>query len=113
MGNLVWRTHHITGKMTLHQGIDLVADFEAVYAVMDGMVGKAGYDLRSGFYIRLIHSPFCTSSYAHLSTIKVKEGEIIKAGEVIGMSGNSGTSTGPHLHFWIQFTNTAIKKLAN
>ena len=93
----------------LHQGIDLRANFEPVYAVMDGTVGKAGYDQHSGFYIRLIHSPFFTTSYAHLSAIKVKEGEIIKAGEVIGISGNSGTSTGPHLHFRIQYTNPSIK----
>jgi murein DD-endopeptidase len=97
--------HPITGKPTLHQGIDLRANFEPVYAVMDGMVEKAGYDQRSGFFIRLIHSPFCTSSYAHLSAIKVKEGAIIKAGDVIGISGNSGTSTGPHLHFRINNTN--------
>ena len=105
-----WRMHPITGKMTLHQGIDLRADFEPVYAVMDGIVEKAGYDQRSGFFIRLIHSPFCTSIYAHLSVIKVKEGAIIKAGEVIGISGNSGTSTGPHLHFRIYYADTPNKK---
>lgn len=105
-----WRIHPVTGKPTQHQGIDLRADFEPVYAVMDGMVRKAGYDQRSGFYIRLIHSPFITSSYAHLSDIKVKEGAIIKAGDVIGISGNSGTSTGPHLHFRVDYTNVTIKK---
>jgi murein DD-endopeptidase len=105
-----WRMHPITGKLTLHQGIDLRAYFEPVYAVMDGTVGKTGYDQRSGFYIRLIHSPFCMTSYAHLSVIKVKEGVIIKAGEVIGISGNSGISSGPHLHFKILHTNTAIEK---
>lgn len=108
-----WRMHPVTGKLTLHEGIDLRADFEPVYTVMDGAVGKAGYDNRSGFYIRIIHSPFITTSYAHLSAFKVKEGDIIKAGDVIGISGNSGRCTGPHLHFRIQFTNTAIKNLAN
>lgn len=102
--------HPVTGKLSLHQGIDLRADFEPVYAVMDGMVEKAGYDDKSGFYIRLIHSPFVTISYAHLSVIKVKEGEIINAGDIIGISGNSGTSTGPHLHFRILYTNKSIKK---
>jgi murein DD-endopeptidase MepM/ murein hydrolase activator NlpD len=105
-----WRIHPVTGKLTLHQGIDLRADFEPVYSVMDGKVEKAVYDQRSGFYIRLVHSPFCTTSYAHLSVIKVKEGEKIKAGEVIGISGNSGTSTGPHFHFRIHYTNTSIIK---
>lgn len=99
------RVHPLTGKWTLHQGIDLRAYFESVYAVMDGVVGKAGYDERSGFFIRLIHSPQITSSYAHLSEIKVKEGEAVKAGQVIGISGNSGTSTGPHLHFRIYYTS--------
>ena len=69
--------HPVKGKMTLHQGIDLRADFEQVYAVMGGMVEKVGYDNRSGFFIRLIHSPFVITSFAYLSIIKVKEGEII------------------------------------
>lgn len=101
--------HPVTGKLTMHQGIDLRADFEPVYAVMDGVVEKVGYDNLSGFFIRLIHSPFVSTSNAHLSEIKVKEGAIIKAGKVIGVSGNSGTSTGPHLHFRIQYINTSIK----
>jgi murein DD-endopeptidase MepM/ murein hydrolase activator NlpD len=71
---------------------------------MDGLVEKAGYDERSGFFIRLIHSHLIISSYAHLSDIKVKEGEGVKAGQDIGISGNSGMSTGPHLHFNIHYT---------
>jgi murein DD-endopeptidase MepM/ murein hydrolase activator NlpD len=76
---------------------------------MDGMVEKVGYDYRSGFYNRLVNSPFLTTSYAHLSDIKLKEGAIIKAGEVIGISGNSGTSTGPHLHFRIYYATTSTQ----
>lgn len=71
---------------------------------------KAGHDQRSGFFIRLIHSPFITISYAHLSDIKMKEGDIIKAGYVIGISGNSVANTGPHLHFRIYYTDTPNKK---
>jgi murein DD-endopeptidase MepM/ murein hydrolase activator NlpD len=103
------RVHPVTGKLTLHQGIDLRAYFEPVFAVMDGLVEKAGYDERSGFFIRLNHSPLLKSSYAHLSEIKVKEGEAAHAGQVIGISGNSGTSTGPHLHFKIRYTFDASK----
>jgi murein DD-endopeptidase MepM/ murein hydrolase activator NlpD len=99
-----WRMHPLSGKWTNHHGIDLRAYFEPVFAVMDGLVEKAGYDERSGFYIRLNHSPFITSSYAHLSDIKVREGATIKAGDIIGISGNSGTSTGPHLHFKIRYS---------
>lgn len=91
-------------------GDRFTAEFEPVYAVMDGMVGKEGYDELSGFYIRLIHSPFIPISYAHLSAIKVKEREIIKAGDLIGISGNSVTSSGPHFHFWIQYKKKTIKK---
>jgi murein DD-endopeptidase MepM/ murein hydrolase activator NlpD len=71
---------------------------------MDGVVGKVGYDQRSGFFIRLNHSPQITSSYAHLSEMKVTEGETVQAGQVIGISGKSGTSTGPHLHFKIRYS---------
>jgi murein DD-endopeptidase MepM/ murein hydrolase activator NlpD len=105
-----WRMHPLTGKRTLHQGIDLRAYFEPVYAIMDGLVEKAGYDKRSGFFIRLNHSPLLKSSYAHLSEIKAKEGEAVQAGQVIGTYGSSGTSTGPHLHFRIYFTGNVPKK---
>lgn len=109
-----WRMHPLTGKWTNHHGIDLRAYFEPVFAVMAGVVGKIGYDERSGFFIRLIHSPQITSSYAHLSEIKVKEGESIQPGQVIGISGNTGNSAGAHLHFRIHynqpFGNMEIKK---
>jgi murein DD-endopeptidase MepM/ murein hydrolase activator NlpD len=97
-------THPLSGKWTQHHGIDLRAYFEPVFAVMDGVVGMAGYDERYGFFIRLNHSPLLKSSYAHLSEIKVKEGEAVHAGQVIGISGNSGNSTGPHLHFKIRYS---------
>lgn len=105
-----WRMHPLTGRRTLHQGIDLRAYFEPVYAIMDGLVEKAGYDERSGFFIQLIHPPSITSSYAHLSEMKVKEGETVQAGQVIGISGNSGTSTAPHLHFRVLYLHTGASK---
>ena len=58
---------------------------------------------------KLVYSRTLTSSYAHIWEIKVKESEAIRAGQVIGISGNSETSTGPHLHSRIHDTNTAIK----
>lgn len=97
-----WRTHPIMGKRMFHHGIDLRADFEPVYAVMDGIVQESGYSQRSGMYIRIVHFSTLGSSYAHLSKIDVKKGQLVKAGDIIGISGNSGISTAPHLHFRIQ-----------
>lgn len=97
-----WRTHPIMGQRMFHHGIDLRADFEPVYAVMDGIVQESGYNQRSGMYIRIVHFSTLGSSYAHLSKIEVKTGQLVKAGDIIGISGNSGISTAPHLHFRIQ-----------
>jgi murein DD-endopeptidase MepM/ murein hydrolase activator NlpD len=96
-----WRIHPVTGIRALHQGIDMRACYESVYAVMEGVVESLGFDDRSGIWIRLRHVDGIKSSYAHLSRLMVKKGETVTAGQVIGISGNSGSSTGPHLHFRI------------
>jgi murein DD-endopeptidase MepM/ murein hydrolase activator NlpD len=96
-----WRTHPIIGKCMFHRGIDLRANYEPVYAIMDGIVLESGYNQRSGMYIRLFHYSKVSSSYAHLSTTRVKKGQLVKVGEIIGISGNSGASNAPHLHFRI------------
>jgi murein DD-endopeptidase MepM/ murein hydrolase activator NlpD len=96
-----WRQHPVNGQLMLHNGIDLRAYYETVYAVMDGVVEGMGYDKVSGNWIRLRHPNGMQSSYAHLSEIKVRKGHQVQSGDSIGMSGNTGRSTGPHLHFRI------------
>jgi murein DD-endopeptidase MepM/ murein hydrolase activator NlpD len=98
-----WRQHPVNGQLMLHNGIDLRAYYEAVYAVMDGVVEGTGYDTVSGNWIRLRHPNGMQSSYAHLSEIKVRKGQQAQSGESVGMSGNTGRSTGPNSHFRFNF----------
>ena len=94
------RTHPIFGGRKLHNGADLKANYEKVYSVLDGIVTAAGWDAKGGGnYIKVKHSNSFVTSYLHLSEIYYKVGEFVKAGFIIAKSGNSGNSTGPHLHF--------------
>ena len=94
------RTHPIFGGQKLHNGADLKANYEKVSAVLDGKIIDAGFDSKGGGnYIKIKHSNYFVTSYLHLSEIYYKVGEWVNAGFIIAKSGNSGNSTGPHLHF--------------
>lgn len=91
------RKDPFTGEWRMHNGIDLYAENDEVYAMLAGTVKKVGYDSRSGNYVILQHGEY-TISYCHLSAITVKENTPVLAGDVVGITGNTGRSTGEHLH---------------
>ncbi|CUU69691.1 M24/M37 family peptidase [Campylobacter hyointestinalis] len=101
-----WRSHPILNKKEFHQGVDLRADIGTpIYAPADGVIEFAGYN-NSGFgYLVIIEHNFgFKTRFAHMSRKDVvKEGEFVKKGDLIGYSGNTGLSTGPHLHYEIRF----------
>jgi murein DD-endopeptidase MepM/ murein hydrolase activator NlpD len=85
-----------------HNGTDFRAQLNSpVYAVSDGAVRAARYDNIYGYYIAIDHGRFGTL-YAHLSRMNVTEGNLVRAGQIIGYAGSTGDSTGPHLHFEIR-----------
>lgn len=92
-----YRRDPFTGKLSWHNGLDLRAKNEPAYAMMDGIVVKVGYDNRSGNYVTLRHGNFYIS-YCHLSSIIVRKGESVFPGIIVGVTGNTGRSTGSHLH---------------
>ena len=97
------RTHPIFGASKFHNGIDLVANYENVYSVLDGIVTETGWDNNGGGnYIKINHFNRFETAYLHLSEIYYHVGERVKAGFIIAKSGNSGNSTGPHLHFSVK-----------
>ena len=97
------RTHPIFGASKFHNGIDLAANYENVYSVLDGIVTETGWDNNGGGnYIKVNHFNRFETAYLHLSEIYYRVGEFIKAGFIIAKSGNSGNSTGPHLHFSVK-----------
>jgi murein DD-endopeptidase MepM/ murein hydrolase activator NlpD len=88
----------------VHKGIDIAADVgEPVYAIAPGEVIYAGNGLRGyGNVIILRHDQHRTSLYAHNSALKVKQGDTVAAGALVALLGNTGHSTGPHVHFEIR-----------
>lgn len=97
------RMHPIFGASKFHNGIDLAANYENVYSVLDGIVTETGWDNNGGGnYIKVNHFNRFETAYLHLSEIYYRVGEFVKAGVIIAKSGNSGNSTGPHLHFSVK-----------
>lgn len=91
-----------TNKRSNHKGLDLRARNEEVYAMMPGRVVKVSSDKRSGNYVTIRHGDY-TVSYCHLSKALVKKGAQVMPGEVVAISGNTGRSTGPHLHITAKY----------
>ena len=97
------RMHPIFGASKFHNGIDLAANYENVYSVLDGVVTETGWDNKGGGnYIKIKHFDRFETAYLHLSEIYYRVGEFVNAGFIIAKSGNSGNSTGPHLHFCVK-----------
>lgn len=92
-----YRKDPFTGKRKFHNGIDLHARSAKVFAMMQGRVIAVGQDKVSGKYVTLRHGNF-TVSYCHLSQISVSQGQDVLSGDVVGITGNTGRSTGEHLH---------------
>jgi len=93
-----------------HFGIDIVAGKnEAVKATLDGTIIFSGWTAANGYVIHLQHGYNLISIYQHNSALLKKQGDKVKAGEAIAITGNSGEiTTGPHLHFEIWFDGKAI-----
>ena len=104
------RKHPVTGENTMHRGIDIAPKKRGVagdplYAVADGevviaKVNEGGVKEGYGYYCAIQHNGFATL-YAHQKDLKVRVGQHVKTGEVIGNMGNTGRSTNVHLHFGV------------
>lgn len=96
-----WRKDPFYGESQFHQGIDVRAHYEWVRASKYGRVSYAGWLGGYGKVIVVTHPSGEKTLYGHLSKIVVREGQYVKQGQIIAKSGNTGNSTGPHLHFEI------------
>ncbi len=98
-----WRTDPIHGRARFHGGVDLrYAYGQEVHAAAAGVVSFAGEKGGYGTTVVIDHGNGLETRYAHLSATDVREGDRIDAGALIARSGNSGRSTGPHLHFEVR-----------
>lgn len=110
-GKYGWRDHPILKKQEFHPGIDLMATLDTpVYATANGVVEFSGYNSNGyGYMVILIHNFGFKTVYAHLKNkIVVRSGTFVKKGDLIGYSGNTGLSTGPHLHYEVRFVNNTL-----
>ena len=99
-----YRHHPVTRRYQLHEGIDFRAAIGTrVYASRAGKVIFAGPNNGYGKVVGIEHEDNFATWYGHLSRIRVRVGQTVTQGKVIGLSGNTGISTGPHLHFEIRY----------
>ena len=97
-----YRNHPITGEFGIHNGIDIATDEgEFISAAFNGRVEDVGYNSVRGNYIVLSHGSNTKTMYLHCQQIIAPIGAIVRQGEIIATVGNTGWSTGPHLHFSI------------
>lgn len=102
-----WGPRGRRGRM--HKGIDIdLEEGDPVYAAFEGMVRFSHYNSSYGNLVILRHPNGLETYYAHLSKLKVKPGDYLMAGDLLGLGGNTGRSFGSHLHFEIRFLGQAI-----
>lgn len=102
--------HPITGQWYIHKGLD-ISTYRAgdpVISTANGQVVTVTYDASFGNYIIIQHKYGYYTRYAHLQSTRVKTGQFVSQGEVIGTIGNSGVSTGPHLHYEVHIGSDVV-----
>jgi len=125
-GGYIWpvSSHYITSTVggrnspggigsTNHKGTDIgrVGYNSSIYAAKDGKVIISEYSRSYGNYVVVYHGAGNTTLYAHMSSRKVSVGQSVKQGDVLGITGSTGNSTGPHLHFEVKENDTIINPL--
>lgn len=107
------RLHPVYRVSSFHAGIDLaLAEGTRVYAAAAGRVVTAGWEGGFGFLVVLDHGDGYSTYYGHLSQPLVVVGQFVEMGQTIALSGNTGLSTGPHLHFEVRLDGVAVDPLS-
>ena len=103
------RIDPFTGQRDGHTGMDLaVPSGTPIRAALDGTVTRSEYDSSYGYFVMIDHGSGLATLYGHNSRLLVSVGQTVRAGDVISLSGSTGRSTGPHLHFevWVNGERT-------
>jgi len=107
-----WRRSPFTGLKEFHNGLDISsAKGTPVVAPADGTVVKRGYDKYLGKFLKVDHGRKIITTYGHLSAYNVSPGQKVKRGDIIASMGNSGLSTGHHLHYMIKVKDRCVNPL--
>ncbi len=102
--------HPFTGQWYIHKGVDLSTyrSGDAILATADGQVVTSEYDPGFGNYLIIKHKHGFYTRYAHMQSFRVQRGQYVQQGQVIGYIGNSGVSTGPHLHYEVHIGSDVV-----
>ena len=107
-----YRNDPINGSGRMHEGQDLAGDYGSpIYATADGTVSYAGWQGGYGRLIKIQHAFGIETRYGHLSQIRVDVGQKVSRGDRIGDMGNSGRSTGTHLHYEVRLSGSAVNPM--
>ena len=108
----LWLEPAMYGFPHFHTGIDLAGGNKTIVAAADGIVAVAGSGTTGyGNYVIIVHAGGIETLYGHLSVASVKPGDRVVQGQPIGIEGNTGASTGPHLHFEVRVNGTPVNPL--
>lgn len=106
------RRHPVTKRIAPHNGVDIKAAIGTpVYAPADGEVTFSGYQRAAGYFVIVKHQSNYSTVYMHLSKSEVKRGQKVKVGQIIARTGNTGRTTGPHLHYEIRVNDRPVNPL--
>jgi murein DD-endopeptidase MepM/ murein hydrolase activator NlpD len=106
--NFGWRIDPFTGKEAMHEGVDFMVPVGTpVFASASGIVSYADLHPQYGNMVEIDHGNGIVTRYAHNSKLLVKVGQMVRRGQEISLSGSTGRSTGPHLHFEVRYQGVA------
>ena len=102
--------HPFYRTLQSHQGVDYtIPEGSRIFATADGIVKEVkGKNSTSGITVVIDHRNGYTTSYSHLQSVKVKRGRRVQRGDIIALSGNSGLSLAPHLHYEVRYNGMRV-----
>ncbi len=104
-----WRIDPVYHTRRFHEGMDFTAPIGAdIFATGNGTIQSAGWQQGYGNCVQVNHGYGYLTLYGHMSAIKVRVGQSVKRGDVIGLVGSTGKSTGPHLHYEVHYKGTVM-----
>jgi murein DD-endopeptidase MepM/ murein hydrolase activator NlpD len=106
-----YRKSPFTGQPEFHEGVDIRVNGEPIVATADGCVKFAGWRGGYGLAVIIDHGNGFETIYGHNSSLKVKRGDFVRRGQIIAFGGNTGRSTGPHLHYEVRKNGKPINPL--
>ena len=112
-GAFGWRTDPLHGSGRFHAGVDLAAPAGSpIRATSDGSVTSSGWAGGYGYMVVVSHGNGVETRYAHMSAVAVDVGRSVRQGDVIGLVGSTGRSTGPHVHYEVRIDGRAVDPLS-